>query len=118
MKNQLIIDTPPGVSSTDAEAEDCGRCRLRLPALVCVSACQNRKPKDSSRLHPSYILLRTPQAERLQPCQTMQHGNQRPRIQAGWRPCIPIASAREFHTSVKNAVQAYLIRFAPAARRN
>jgi hypothetical protein len=32
-----------------------------------------------------------------------------PRIQAGWRPCIPIAPARGFHTSVQNAVQAGLV---------
>ena len=32
-----------------------------------------------------------------------------PRIQAGWRPCIPVASARGFHTIDKNAVQAGLV---------
>ena len=40
--------------------------------LVCVPPRQNRNKLDSSRLQPSYILPRPPQAWRLQPCQTMR----------------------------------------------
>jgi hypothetical protein len=49
-------------------------------------------------------------------CSLARTGIQRPRIQPGWRLCNPIASA-PVSARAKNAVQHFVCRFAPAARR-
>jgi hypothetical protein len=53
MKTQLIIDTPPELSSTGAEVETVARADCDCPSVVYVPPHQNRE--NSSRLEPSSV---------------------------------------------------------------
>jgi len=73
--------------------------------LVCAPLRQNRIQIDSSRLQPSYILLPTSQAWRLQPCETVRCWHPTSAHSARMASVQPDRVGAGFRTSDKNAVQ-------------
>jgi hypothetical protein len=100
MKNQLIIDTPPGIIFSSAEADP-----MADPDYP-HSTSSEPNPKEILQRPRSYSSSGIPQAWHLRPCQTMRRTIQCPRIRAGWRLCKPIASTSQVRTGT-NAARAY-----------
>ena len=58
MKNQLMIDTPPGTVFNYRRSGDCGRCRRRLPALRVRPGASEPKAQDRvvhGFSHPTFL---------------------------------------------------------------